>query len=278
VPERGWQFVSWAGGVTEPNSANTTVTMDIDKTVTAIFEAPPFHLAQTFDFNHNITDALLSADGNYLYVTEKYAKELHIVNLTDGSDEIVNFDYMPESLTSTPAGDAVYVALLTREHSHTWFDQQKGYIAEISSDNHTLVRQFYIDEDPYDIIATSDNHLYVAPGFGQWDTLKSYDLITGALVGSVNRVYQSNPMALSPDETCIYGITTGLSPQHMYKYATNGGAVRDYYNRRWYQYHGEYSYEITLRWDRTAVKYSPVMETYSKVRTIRLPMGFTLPR
>jgi hypothetical protein len=41
----GWQFVSWSGGVAEPNSASTNVTMDSDKTVTANFSEVPVYPA-----------------------------------------------------------------------------------------------------------------------------------------------------------------------------------------------------------------------------------------
>ena len=37
TPDSGWQFDSWSGGVTNPSSATTTLTMDSDKTVAANF-------------------------------------------------------------------------------------------------------------------------------------------------------------------------------------------------------------------------------------------------
>ncbi|MBI4285758.1 MAG: leucine-rich repeat domain-containing protein, partial [Chloroflexi bacterium] len=41
TPDAGWQFVNWTGDVADPNAANTTVTMDADKTVTANFSLEP---------------------------------------------------------------------------------------------------------------------------------------------------------------------------------------------------------------------------------------------
>ncbi len=37
TPDAGWKFINWEGDVADPNSANTTVTMDADKTVIAVF-------------------------------------------------------------------------------------------------------------------------------------------------------------------------------------------------------------------------------------------------
>ena len=43
IPAAGYVFDSWSGDVADPNSANTTVTVDADKTVTAHFadNTPP---------------------------------------------------------------------------------------------------------------------------------------------------------------------------------------------------------------------------------------------
>jgi uncharacterized repeat protein (TIGR02543 family) len=40
-PSTGYRFVSWTGGVADPYAASTTITMDMDKTITANFEAVP---------------------------------------------------------------------------------------------------------------------------------------------------------------------------------------------------------------------------------------------
>ena len=40
-PDEGWQFDGWSGDVADPNSNNTTVTMNADKTVTANFSLIP---------------------------------------------------------------------------------------------------------------------------------------------------------------------------------------------------------------------------------------------
>lgn len=37
TPDSGWQFDNWIGGVSNPDSVATTVTMDTDKTITADF-------------------------------------------------------------------------------------------------------------------------------------------------------------------------------------------------------------------------------------------------
>lgn len=39
VPAENWEFVRWDGDVPEPYSAKTTVSLDSDKTVVAVFRA-----------------------------------------------------------------------------------------------------------------------------------------------------------------------------------------------------------------------------------------------
>jgi Raf kinase inhibitor-like YbhB/YbcL family protein len=48
LPETGYQFDRWEGDVTDPDSPSTTITMDADKPVTAIFVLiPPFELTSS---------------------------------------------------------------------------------------------------------------------------------------------------------------------------------------------------------------------------------------
>jgi uncharacterized repeat protein (TIGR02543 family) len=44
TPRSGWQFDGWTGDVAEPSMAETTATMDSDKTVTAIFTERPIQV------------------------------------------------------------------------------------------------------------------------------------------------------------------------------------------------------------------------------------------
>jgi len=37
-PSEGWEFVGWIGDVDEPYTQGTTLTMDVDKTITATFQ------------------------------------------------------------------------------------------------------------------------------------------------------------------------------------------------------------------------------------------------
>lgn len=51
TPASGWQFIEWTGDVANPDSATTTVTLDDDKTITAIFE----RITQDYDLTIEIS-------------------------------------------------------------------------------------------------------------------------------------------------------------------------------------------------------------------------------
>ena len=74
----------------------------------------------TIYIDFTVTDAVLSHDGEYLYLSSKPDCKLYLVNLTTGTVDNVSFSNMTESLTITPQGDAIYLALLTQEHDAYW--------------------------------------------------------------------------------------------------------------------------------------------------------------
>nr|QNO47632.1 hypothetical protein PGBELJNO_00030 [Methanosarcinales archaeon ANME-2c ERB4] len=58
----------------------------------------------TIYIDFTVTDAVLSNDGEYLYISSKPDCKLYIVNLTTGTVDNVGFSNMTESLTITPKG------------------------------------------------------------------------------------------------------------------------------------------------------------------------------
>jgi parallel beta-helix repeat protein len=145
---------------------------------------------------------------------------------------------MTESLTITPQGDAIYLALLTREHDAYWWDRDghEGYIAEIDPETRSLVREFRINEDPYDIVATSDGYLYVSSGSGQWTYIRGYNLSTTSEVGSASIRHRSH-IKLHPLESYIYAADTDSSPSDIEKFDISGRSIQSLYDS---PYHGDY--------------------------------------
>jgi len=85
----------------------------------------------------HVTDTAFDPVRPYVYVSDKAGKKVDFVNLTTGVvDREFTFNLMPESLALTPDGSRLFVALLTREHSCCWWDEDghEGYIASFDWD------------------------------------------------------------------------------------------------------------------------------------------------
>src|SRR5206468_548750 len=72
---------------------------------------------------------------------------------------------------------------------------------------------FHITEDPYDLVVTSDGHLVVSSGSGQWTYIRVFDAVTGAETGAAGSIYNGSRLTLHPSEGRVYAADNGLSPR-----------------------------------------------------------------
>ena len=214
----------------------------LTKELTIPFEPDP---GQTPDSTHtpfelpvDVDDVLFDPVQPYLYATSKAQRKVFTVNLETGLIErTYSFGFMPESMTIDPAGETLYIALLTREHNLGWFDNHFAYIAQFDLDSQTLTDQFVIDEDPADMVVTSDGYLYVTGGSGQWTRLASYRLSDRSFVSDKSSLYQGARVKLHPDGRKLYVATTRLSPSDIIRYSIDEGQITTSYDS---PYHGQY--------------------------------------
>ncbi|WP_053367945.1 hypothetical protein [Bacillus sp. FJAT-27245] len=82
------------------------------------------------------------------------------------------------------SGDVLYVLLMTREeHDPYWSHNQSGAVAVIDTKTFTLIKEFPINIDPYDI-AVDDSYIYLTPGSGQSTHVYRYSRKTYEFLGS----------------------------------------------------------------------------------------------
>lgn len=196
---------------------------------------------QPFALPFGVTDAVFDPVRPYLYVSVQATKKIYFVNLATGFvEKQFSFDLMPEALAITPDGSRLFAALLTRDHSYYWWDEDghEGYIASFDLATQVKDRQFHIVEDPFDLAPTNDGRLVVSSGSGQWTFIRAFDAVTGALKGSVGSVFQSARLTLHPSGSIVYGATTSLSPSDIFRMdLPPGGGIAF----RWESpYHGDH--------------------------------------
>ena len=133
-------------------------------------------------FSFKVTDSLVDTVRGKLYVSDKTAKRLYVVDVLTGlTDKYFEFEYLPENMAISVDGTKLYLALLLKEHSYYSWDQQlqAGYVAVIDLASAAHVNTLAIDIDPYDLAVTSDNHLVVSAASSQSTTFHVYDASTG---------------------------------------------------------------------------------------------------
>ena len=195
-----------------------------------------------FELPFDVDDVLFDPESPYAYASSKSDSTLYIVNLESGMIErLYSFGFMPEAIALDPAEETMYIALLTREHGDGWENGQFGYITAMDRATLTILDQFFIDEDPSDLIVTPDGYLFVSSGSGQWTRLASYRLSDRSYVGETNRsVREGTRIKLHPSGTKLYGADVGLSPSDIHRFSILEGQVTEEYDS---PYHVEYRKE-----------------------------------
>lgn len=115
VPDSGWSFAGWTGDVADPSSSITTVTMDMDKTVTASFAYTP--IAYPITGAYGYTSVMNT--GTSFFATERYWLFYYLQYTTADSyaDEIWYTSSADKTTWATPAqamptdGDRYGIAL-----------------------------------------------------------------------------------------------------------------------------------------------------------------------
>lgn len=175
-----------------------------------------------------------------VYAIFKDSRQIAAVNLSTGATAEATMDRQPERLFAANGG--LYVALVDRPHSSYWWDEeQTGAIAILDETSLSTIKQFTVDIDPFDLVVTPQNIIFVASGSGQWTNLSSYDGSTGALIDQGN-IYESSYLTYVSQLNKIYDITTGLSPRDIeaFEIDASGTIVTiDGYDHS-SPYHGDY--------------------------------------
>ena len=199
---------------------------------TTVNDSVAYSLA--FDVTATATDAVR----NKLYVSDQAAKRLYVVNLETGlTEKYFEFVFMPERMTISPDGETLYLALLTQQHSYSWWkEDQSGYIAvfDLAQQAQTLV--YGIPTDPYDLVVNDQNKLVVSSGSGQWTDIYAFNANDGAVLGK-SSIRQSSRLSLHPSSDLVFAADTDITPSDFQKFDISGTGIRSLGDS---PYHGDY--------------------------------------
>ena len=179
-----------------------------------------------FELQFAATDVQVDKVRSLLYVTDKVAKRLYVLDLTTGlTQRYFDFQNMPERMALSPDGQRLYVALLERDHDSTWWDEdQSGFIAVFNLETQRQINTLAINTDPYDLVVTSNDKLIVSSGSGQWTNIYAYDANTGEVLG-VGGIRHRSRLYLHPDENWVFAADTGSSPSDIEQFDISGTGI-----------------------------------------------------
>ena len=171
-------------------------------------------------------DHLYHRELELLFITHKAEKQISVLNTANGELlQTFDFDLMPERMALSPDGQELYVALLTQEHSSYWWDEdQSGAIAVITTADLSIDRTLTIDQDPYDLVVTSNGKLIVSTGSGQWTSIQAYNAQTGVILGTAF-IRQASRISLHPSENWVFAANTDSSPSDIEKFDISGVGI-----------------------------------------------------
>ncbi|QEY20785.1 hypothetical protein D0S48_08775 [Psychrobacillus sp. AK 1817] len=155
-------------------------------------------------------------------------KDVLEINYGTGKVRRLTMNLVPERIYFY--NDELYVALLKGIHSSVWWNEdQEGAIAIINTSSFTLLEQFDIDMDPFDIVADGKS-IYVSSGSGQWGNIKGYSRETLLETSKSGLVYEKSYLEMHPSLDKLYAITTALSPRDIESYFIVDGKISTGYD------------------------------------------------
>ena len=131
---------------------------------------------------------------------------------------------MPERMRLSRDGAQLFVALLAREHSPFWWEnEQEGYVARFDLDTQEKDHQFWIPLDPFDLVPTSAGELIVTSGSGQHTLFAAFDVDSSERRAEFGSISDGSTLALHPSEERFYTADGPSIPQDLRRWELLAG-------------------------------------------------------
>lgn len=165
------------------------------------------------------------------------------VNLSDGTvEQTYPIDHTPQyamSLAVAPTGTYLVAGVPTGSRGYYDFGPYDSYFVSVDLVNRTKLGEFFVDEDVYRVLMTSDGSAIVAGGSGQWASLRMFGARNGTEAASPSWIWQYSAIAMHPSERRMYAVDeSGLYPPRVLRYDLLPGI--GFGNQTWWPHHGQY--------------------------------------
>lgn len=195
-----------------------------------------------FSANASISDTVMDTEQPVMYAADPANSKVYAINYDTNTKTELSLNFPPERITYK--NGKLYVTLLKRSHSSYVFDgDQSGGVAIIDAQSMSLINQFDIDIDPYDIEVDKDGYIYISSGSGQWTRVKVYSELTKQALGSAS-IRQQSYILLNPVTGKLYAVDTDSSPRDIKAFVVKNGELVSNYDS---PYHGDYQMNTNIR-------------------------------
>src|SRR2546427_4509678 len=135
------------------------------------------------------------------------------VNLTSRAvDRTYTIDHTPPyalSMAVARNGTYLIVGIPTGDRGYYNFGPYQSYLASVDLVNRTKIGEFFVDEDVYKVLVTSDGSAIVAGGSGQWARLRMFNARNGTEAPTASYIWQYSDIVLHPSERRMYSVDEG---------------------------------------------------------------------
>lgn len=165
--------------------------------------------SHTNSFDVTVADVVFDPVRPYLYLTDSRSNRVVRIDLISGlMDRQFPMDNTVESITVTPSGSHLFAAELFLPHYYDNHGPFRALINVFDLQTGARTRQFEIQEDPFDLMAT-DELLVVSGGSGgsYGSAIRSYLASSGVELSSYS-ISSGRRLALHPNLRSFYASTT----------------------------------------------------------------------
>lgn len=187
-------------------------------------------------------DSVIDPNRPIMYAVSSSSKSVYSINYETGEIKKVDFSLQPERITIS--NNKIYVTLLKMQHGYYTTNPLEGAVGIIDASNFSVLSEFDIDMDPYDIEADANGNIYITPGSNQWGSLEVYSSNTKTKIGEGGSTYMSSLIQLNPVNSKLYLSTAALSPRDISAYGFSQNTFKLLYDS---PYHGDYEMSTNMR-------------------------------
>jgi|GEM_PF-1069306 len=178
-----------------------------------------------------VIDAEYDKNNDIIVVVSESPNEIRVFNPENQSVETLALNIPPTCVSVSMNGKFAAVG-------------HNGSFSYINLTTMSMVKNYGVTADAFDIVLAPNDWVYVFPRRDQWERIRCINLTTGVETEHTGgSIYHQTKAKLHPSGDYIYGANNGLSPSDIEKYEIKEGTAKMLYDS---PYHGDFAFSGDL--------------------------------